>query len=114
MLLDHSVFVGMADMHDRHRDMRLDVDNMSYEVRIQFMQFSLWLEQNKLIVFFQELLALEERIGNVCTGLKEETIMNGLKQRKYVENGSKDLVDTEPCSICRVITFSSTCNIMNW
>lgn len=26
-----SIF-GMADIHDRHRDMRLDVDNMSYEV----------------------------------------------------------------------------------
>lgn len=37
MLLDQSVFAGMADMHDRHRDMRLDVDNMSYEVRVQFM-----------------------------------------------------------------------------
>lgn len=23
---------GVAEMHDRHRDMRLDVDNMSYEV----------------------------------------------------------------------------------
>lgn len=32
MILDPSVFVGMADIHDRHRDMRLDVDNMSYEV----------------------------------------------------------------------------------
>jgi len=32
MILDHSVFAGIADMHDRHRDMRLDVDNMSYEV----------------------------------------------------------------------------------
>lgn len=32
MILDQSVFFGMADIHDRHRDMRLDVDNMSYEV----------------------------------------------------------------------------------
>lgn len=23
---------GFAELHDRHRDMRLDVDNMSYEV----------------------------------------------------------------------------------
>lgn len=42
MILDQSMFSGMADIHDRHRDMRLDVDNMSYE----------------------ESLALEERIGN--------------------------------------------------
>ena len=32
MILDQSVFLGVADIHDRHRDMRLDVDNMSYEV----------------------------------------------------------------------------------
>ncbi|XP_073045922.1 probable E3 ubiquitin-protein ligase RHG1A isoform X1 [Primulina eburnea] len=34
MILDNSVFFGMADLHDqhdRHRDMRLDVDNMTYE-----------------------------------------------------------------------------------
>lgn len=39
MLLDHSVFAGMADIHDRHRDMRLDVDNMSYEVRFENASF---------------------------------------------------------------------------
>lgn len=33
MILDQSVFFGVADVHDRHRDMRLDVDNMSYEVK---------------------------------------------------------------------------------
>lgn len=32
MILNQSVFFGMGDIHDRHRDMRLDVDNMSYEV----------------------------------------------------------------------------------
>lgn len=36
MIFDHSVFSGMADIHDRHRDMRLDVDNMSYEVKEDF------------------------------------------------------------------------------
>lgn len=38
MILDHSVFAGIADMHDRHRDMRLDVDNMSYEVNKHLFQ----------------------------------------------------------------------------
>ncbi|KAK8309134.1 hypothetical protein V6Z12_D02G107400 [Gossypium hirsutum] len=61
MILDQSVILGVADSHDRHRDMRLDVDNMSYE----------------------ELLALEERIGNVSTGLSEETILNRLERRKH-------------------------------
>lgn len=79
MILDHSVLFGMADIHDRHRDMRLDVDNMSYE----------------------ELLALEERIGNVCTGLNEETIVSRLKQRKYAGSEADDVAETEPCSICR-------------
>lgn len=33
MLLNQSVlFDGAAGIHDRYRDMRLDVDNMSYEV----------------------------------------------------------------------------------
>lgn len=31
MLIDPFIN-GFAEMHDRHRDMRLDVDNMSYEV----------------------------------------------------------------------------------
>ncbi|XVE55861.1 hypothetical protein DITRI_Ditri03aG0191100 [Diplodiscus trichospermus] len=37
MILDQSVFLGVADIHDRHRDMRLDVDNMSYEVVYTFL-----------------------------------------------------------------------------
>ncbi|CAN4092677.1 unnamed protein product [Withania somnifera] len=79
MILDQSMFFGMADIHDRHRDMRLDVDNMSYE----------------------ELLALEERIGNVCTGLTEETILNRLKQRKHVSIRTEEPTDAEPCCICQ-------------
>uniref|UniRef100_A0A1J3K2D5 RING-type E3 ubiquitin transferase n=1 Tax=Noccaea caerulescens TaxID=107243 RepID=A0A1J3K2D5_NOCCA len=79
MLLNQSVlFEGATGMHDRYRDMRLDVDNMSYE----------------------ELLALEERIGDVCTGVNEETISNRLKQRKY-KRSAKSPQDTEPCCICQ-------------
>lgn len=34
MLLNQSLlFDGAGGMHDRYRDMRLDVDNMSYEVK---------------------------------------------------------------------------------
>ncbi|XP_024968856.1 E3 ubiquitin-protein ligase MBR2-like isoform X2 [Cynara cardunculus var. scolymus] len=71
MILDQSVFYGMGD---RHRDMRLDIDNMSYE----------------------ELLALEERIGSVNTGLTEETISGCLKQKTYAT-----VPDAEPCCICQ-------------
>lgn len=78
-MLDHPVFHGAADLHDRHRDMRLDVDSMSYE----------------------ELLALEERIGNVSTGLAEETILERLKQRKHFATGAGSTAETEPCCICQ-------------
>ncbi|KAI3684704.1 hypothetical protein L6452_33929 [Arctium lappa] len=77
MILDQSVFYGIADVHDRHRDMRLDIDNMSYE----------------------ELLALEERIGNVNTGLTEETISKHLKQKQYVAVTGQP--DAEPCCVCQ-------------
>ncbi|KAJ6409591.1 hypothetical protein OIU84_009149 [Salix udensis] len=67
MLFDPLIYHGMAEMHDQHRDMRLDVDNMSYE----------------------ELLALEERIGDVSTGLSGETILKLMKQQKHVPVGTE-------------------------
>uniref|UniRef100_A0A0V0IRQ1 RING-type E3 ubiquitin transferase n=1 Tax=Solanum chacoense TaxID=4108 RepID=A0A0V0IRQ1_SOLCH len=78
MMLDPFVN-NVAELHDRHRGMRLDVDNMSYE----------------------ELLALEEHIGNVNTGLSEEIILGRMKQRKHepVYGGSSS--NTDPCCICR-------------
>ncbi|XP_076939634.1 E3 ubiquitin-protein ligase MBR2-like [Bidens hawaiensis] len=75
MILDQSIFYGI-DIHDRHRDMRLDIDNMSYE----------------------ELLALEEHIGNVSTGLTEKTILKHLKQKPYVVEMGQPI---EPCSVCQ-------------
>uniref|UniRef100_A0A804M9D9 RING-type E3 ubiquitin transferase n=1 Tax=Zea mays TaxID=4577 RepID=A0A804M9D9_MAIZE len=74
-----SIFYGGLDIHDRHRDMRLDIDNMSYE----------------------ELLALEERIGNVSTGLSEEAVIKLLKQRKFSSWRLKASLDPEPCCICQ-------------
>ncbi|MFS7910828.1 putative transcription factor C2H2 family [Helianthus anomalus] len=77
MLLDQSVFYGLVDIHDRHRDMRPDIDNMSYE----------------------ELLVLEERIGNMNTGLTEENIYKHLKQKAYASVAGE--IDAEPCCICQ-------------
>ncbi|KAK3143545.1 hypothetical protein QOZ80_4AG0301650 [Eleusine coracana subsp. coracana] len=74
-----SIFYGGVDIQDRHREMRLDIDNMSYE----------------------ELLALEERIGNVNTGLSEETVTKLLKQRKFSSWRLKASSDHEPCCICQ-------------
>ncbi|KAJ0011053.1 hypothetical protein Pint_33928 [Pistacia integerrima] len=79
MLFDPFIYNGLAEMHDRHRDMRLDVDNMSYE----------------------ELLALEERIGDVSTGLSEETISKLMKQKKYMSIAIEVPSDQEPCCICQ-------------
>ncbi|XP_064939878.1 probable E3 ubiquitin-protein ligase HIP1 isoform X1 [Musa acuminata AAA Group] len=76
---EQSGYVGGTNFHDRYRDMRLDVDNMSYE----------------------ELLVLGERIGNVNTGLSEEKILNCLRQRKYVSIASEPSGEVEPCCICR-------------
>ncbi|KAH9695470.1 E3 ubiquitin-protein ligase MBR1 [Citrus sinensis] len=79
MLFEPFIYHGLAEMHDRHRDMRLDVDNMSYE----------------------ELLALEERIGDVSTGLNEETIMKIMKQKRYPSLEIEIPSDEEPCCICQ-------------
>ncbi|XP_076915892.1 E3 ubiquitin-protein ligase MBR2-like [Bidens hawaiensis] len=70
---------GVAELHDRHRDLRLDVDNMSYE----------------------ELLALEERIGDVNTGLSEEVILKSMKQRKHIALMAILTQKLEPCCICQ-------------
>ena len=72
--------IRRASLVDRHREMRLDVDNMSYE----------------------ELLALGERIGHVSTGLSEEKIMSGLKQWKYLHIPLEEPATVvEPCCICQ-------------
>ncbi|XVE80060.1 hypothetical protein DITRI_Ditri14bG0109000 [Diplodiscus trichospermus] len=72
---------------DHHRDMRLDIEDMSYE----------------------ELLALGERIGNVNTGLSDEIILSKLKTRTY-STFATDInleemapIDQEPdsCIICQ-------------
>lgn len=79
MLFDPLIFHGLPEIHDRHRDMRLDVDNMSYE----------------------ELLALGERIGDVKTGLDEDKILKLMKQRKCMYISTRNPKDMEPCCICQ-------------
>ncbi|PIA31297.1 hypothetical protein AQUCO_05100081v1 [Aquilegia coerulea] len=80
-ILEFPGFYEVGNSVDRHRDMRLDIDDMSYE----------------------ELLALGERIGNVITGLPEETILRHLKTRLYMSSGAEDVNhETETCIVCQV------------
>ncbi|XAR56506.1 hypothetical protein NMG60_11037024 [Bertholletia excelsa] len=74
-MLEVSGYYEIGDPVDRHRDMRLDIDNMSYE----------------------ELLALGERIGNVASGLSEETILTHLKTRIYISSSTPVNTKEAPC-----------------
>lgn len=86
LVLETNLFLNGLNFYDQHRDMRLDIDNMSYE----------------------ELLALEERMGTVSTALPEEALSDCLKKSTYqftppeessIEcDGKKDDVK---CSICQ-------------
>jgi E3 ubiquitin-protein ligase Arkadia len=51
---------------------------------------------------YQELLALEERIGDVSTGLSGETILKLMKQQKHVPVSTESPAELEPCCICQV------------
>ncbi|KAE8677053.1 UDP-Glycosyltransferase superfamily protein [Hibiscus syriacus] len=77
----------LENLIDHHKDMLLDIEDMSYE----------------------ELLALGERIGNVNTGLSDETVRRKLKTRSYstfatnINLEEVAFVDQEPefCTICQ-------------
>uniref|UniRef100_A0A7N0UTJ0 RING-type E3 ubiquitin transferase n=1 Tax=Kalanchoe fedtschenkoi TaxID=63787 RepID=A0A7N0UTJ0_KALFE len=73
--------------YDPFINLRLDIDNMSYE----------------------ELLALQEQIGYVSTGLSEEELGKCRKTDVYKVKRRKTAVKKEAdpkCSICQVATFS--------
>ncbi|KAK1424071.1 hypothetical protein QVD17_19383 [Tagetes erecta] len=69
---------------DHHRDMRLDIDHMSYE----------------------ELLALGEQIGNVGSGLSEDFILGRLKTRIFTFSNLEDVSTVDQsvyiCTICQM------------
>ncbi|KAF5734535.1 putative ring finger containing protein [Tripterygium wilfordii] len=84
MMLQNSLLMGgRIDQHDRFRDWRLDVDDMSYE----------------------ELLELGERIGYVSTGLKANEIGRCLMKIKQPISSDLSLhltaVVEKKCSICQ-------------
>ncbi|XP_019167952.1 PREDICTED: uncharacterized protein LOC109163656 isoform X1 [Ipomoea nil] len=82
-ILEIPEYNEVGDSIDQHRDMRLDIDHMSYE----------------------ELLALGEQIGCVTTGLSEEVIISLLKTRSFTSSNpySTECLDQETdfCVICQ-------------
>ncbi|KAL1209009.1 E3 ubiquitin-protein ligase MBR2 [Cardamine amara subsp. amara] len=75
---------GMFRFYDQHRDMRLDIDNMSYE----------------------ELLALGDKMGTVSTALSDEALSRSLKKSIYHETDETSAIslnkdDDIKCSICQ-------------
>lgn len=76
MIVDRSGIYGSRSLFDQHRDMRLDIDNMSYE----------------------DLLALGERIGSVNTGLSEDLISRCLVESMYCSSGQHQ--ERGRCVIC--------------
>ncbi|KAL6603569.1 hypothetical protein ACP70R_043930 [Stipagrostis hirtigluma subsp. patula] len=84
LVLETNLFLNGLGLHDQHQDMRLDIDNMSYE----------------------ELLALEEQIGSVSTALSEEQFVKYVNRSVYKARNSeremsKIVVDDVKCSICQ-------------
>ncbi|XP_057963718.1 probable E3 ubiquitin-protein ligase ZFP1 isoform X2 [Malania oleifera] len=74
-ILEIPGFSEVGNIIDHHRDMRLDIDDMSYE----------------------ELLALGEQIGNVKTGLSEETILNNLNTRTFLPFATCNNLEEAAC-----------------
>ncbi|GFP81611.1 probable E3 ubiquitin-protein ligase hip1 [Phtheirospermum japonicum] len=84
--LETTLFLGGLNLYDRHREMRLDIDDMSYE----------------------ELLALEERMGTVSTAIPREALSKCLARSVYEAGplkvqltGSANDGDDIKCSICQ-------------
>ncbi|KAL8193205.1 hypothetical protein R6Q57_027109 [Mikania cordata] len=76
MMVDQAPFYGNSrNFSDQYRDMRLDIDNMSYE----------------------DLLNLGERMGNVNTGLSEDNMSKYLTEKNHCSDENQDEVS---CPIC--------------
>lgn len=108
---------GRSSGHDRYRDWRLDVDNMSYEVCtfprsmssvLCFSCVHAYVDTRISYPWWgkQELLELGDRIGYVSTGLQEDEIGRCLRKSKLsILDELSSHLPTEmdwKCSICQV------------
>lgn len=86
LALETNLIIGGLGFYDRHRDMRLDIENMSYE----------------------ELLALEEKMGNVSTALSEDALLKSVIVSTYPGISTEEeeatcniKAEDTKCSICQ-------------
>ncbi|KAL1557424.1 E3 ubiquitin-protein ligase MBR2-like [Salvia divinorum] len=83
LALETSLFLSGLNLYDQHRNMRLDIDDMSYE----------------------ELLALGDSMGTVSTALSENELSKCIKRRVHqvspTEKESGEDGDDVKCSICQ-------------
>ena len=121
-MMDQLVFYeSRAAAADPHRDMRLDIDNMSYEVNTTFCFFpplalQIWAFLLTLPLDCpQDLLALGEFMGNVNTGLADEKILKCVREVVCCSSDQtqNDLDDQDDgrCVIC-LVHFCNTS--LNW
>ncbi|KAG6475402.1 E3 ubiquitin-protein ligase RLIM-like [Zingiber officinale] len=78
LMFGRMTFSSSTDLHDEHRDLRMDIEDMSYE----------------------ELLALAERIGNVSTGLSKEAVKSCIATRVYHSSQQMEDDEEKKCAIC--------------
>lgn len=113
IMVGSSSLYGSRSLFDQYRDMRLDIDDMGYEVTkltlIPLLSFLLSLGSFnfKVLHLGQELLALGESIGNVSTGLSADLVLKCLKETTY--HSSDQNQEEAMCAIClvRIIAPSS-------
>ncbi|CAD6225884.1 unnamed protein product [Miscanthus lutarioriparius] len=81
MMFRTRILLGRMGIYDQYQDWRLDVDNMTYD----------------------ELLDLEDRIGHVSTGLREDETIQSLRMVKYSAfNPNHFCTEMDRrCSICQ-------------
>ncbi|RZR92338.1 hypothetical protein BHM03_00020610 [Ensete ventricosum] len=122
-LLGNHLFLDSLSFHDQYRDMRMDIDNMSYEVCYNRVcrNSQMRISQEPFFSLEQELLVLEEKIGTVSTALTEEALSRCLKRSNYMPasliSGFSGLDEAgAKCSICQVQSscpdFSDTYQIL--
>ncbi|KAG9133877.1 hypothetical protein Leryth_004601 [Lithospermum erythrorhizon] len=87
-MLEVAAYHEIADSADQHRDLRLDIDHMSYE----------------------ELLALGEQIGSVTTGMSEEEVSKHLKTRSFLSSAT--VSDRDEASSAKDFDFCVVCQCL--